>query len=363
MRVSEFWGRASAIVPGAPFLQRRGTLAFENAGRYHCLRHIQWRPSDHSVMLGDGKRQDRKSKQLIVDRVAAQHVRTLFEFAAAGTVPTEIARIANQRGWRTRRDKSGGLWTSRQILKLLSNPTYAGKIRHGQDKLPGQHEAIVEENLFEAVRRAIALRSHVGPGPRGRSTWPLRGLLKCGRCGRLMIPRISQKGPIRYRCYRCRSTAEGKPACRSVGISAYEMERFVRSMIASVSSDASTEIHADTDSVLTFWKQLDERSQMLSMQRSCGKRYSIRTQELSKLPSSMMRRHVLALPPTRRSSKSFVCDCEFSSPVSPVFSRVDDDFEALMKCRAECRATCFRPVLLVNRNVVIKRRRMSLERG
>ena len=76
----------------------------------------------------------------------------------------------------------------------------------------------------------------------------------------------------------------------------------------------------------------------------------------------MMRRHVLALPPTRRSSKPFVCDCEFSSPASPVFSRVDDDFEALMKCRAECRATCFRPVLLVNRNVVINRRE-SLWRG
>ena len=76
----------------------------------------------------------------------------------------------------------------------------------------------------------------------------------------------------------------------------------------------------------------------------------------------MMRRHVLALPPTRRSSKPFVCDCEFSSPASPVFSRVDDDFEALMKCRAECRATCFRPVLLVIRNVVINRRE-SLWRG
>ncbi len=208
---------------------------------------------------------DRKSKQLIVDRVAAQHVRTIFELAAAGTVPTEIARIANQRGWRTRRDKSGGLWTSRQILKLLSNPTYAGKIRHGQDKLPGQHEAIVEENLFEAVRQAIALRSHVGHGPRGRYTWPLRGLLKCGRCGRPMIPKISQKGPIRYRYYRCRSTAEGKPACRSVGISAYEMERFVRSMISSVSSDDPTEIHAEASSFLALWNQLDERSQMLSM--------------------------------------------------------------------------------------------------
>ena len=213
----------------------------------------------------DGYVVDRKSKQLMVDRVAAQCVRAIFELAAAGTVPTEIAQIANQRGRRTRKGKNGGLWTSRQILKLLFNPTWAGRIRNGQGTLPGQHEAVVEEYLFEAVRQAIASRSHVGHGRRGRYTWPLRGLLKCGRCGRLMNSKISQKGPIRYRYCRCRSTAGGKPSCRSVGISAYEMERFVRLMISSVSSDDPAEIHAEAGSFSALWKQLDERSQMLSM--------------------------------------------------------------------------------------------------
>ncbi len=39
----------------------------------------------------------------------------------------------------------------------------------------------------------------------------------------------------------------------------------MRSMIASVSSDDPTEIHAEAGSFLALWNQLDERSQMLSM--------------------------------------------------------------------------------------------------
>lgn len=39
----------------------------------------------------------------------------------------------------------------------------------------------------------------------------------------------------------------------------------MRSMISSVSSDDPTEIHAEAGRFSALWKQLDERSQMLSM--------------------------------------------------------------------------------------------------
>lgn len=206
---------------------------------------------------------DGKSKQLIIDRQAARRVRKMFELAAAGRLPTEIAEIVNQRRWRTRRDGGGGLWTPRQILKLLSNPTYAGMIRNGIRTLPGLHEAVVDPGLFQSVREAIESRR---PSKRRRKATsfasPLRGLLKCGRCKRVMIPKISQHGNIRYRYYRCRSTAGGKPPCRHVGVSAYEIERFVRSMICSISAESSTEEDGGDHLFFAIWNQLDDWSQL-----------------------------------------------------------------------------------------------------
>lgn len=156
----------------------------------------------------------------------------MFEMAAGGQRPKEIAAIANRRGWRTGRD--GGKWTARTVLKVLSNPIYAGLIRNGSQTLPGRQEAIVSTALFDQVRDLVESRRSRTPGRR-KSTilWPLRGLLKCGRCRRTMSPSISGYRNFQYRYYRFRSTAGGRPPCRAVSLPAFKIERFVRTTICS----------------------------------------------------------------------------------------------------------------------------------
>lgn len=205
---------------------------------------------------------DKKTRQLVVQLSEAAHVRQMFRMAAAGKRPKEIADFANDEGWRTR-GKGSGLWTARQVLKLLSNPTYVGQIRNGDGTLPGQHNRIVTQNLFDQVQAAIAARRSRKPS---RSTpnisWPLRGLLKCGRCSRKMSPSISGYRVFRYLYYRCRSTAGGRPPCVGVCLPAGEIERFVLARINEENwEELSPEQEQELKRFYEIWQNLDERTQ------------------------------------------------------------------------------------------------------
>ena len=185
-------------------------------------------------MVAYGYEADPVTKQLMVVRQEANRVKKMFQWAADGLTPREIAEKATKRRWRTRKQISkqgrvsgGGWWTPRQILDTLSNPVYAGLICDEDRTRPGIHESIVDPILFDQVQEIIASRRTRTPGRETRIQFPLRGILRCGQCGRLMSPSISGYRNFCYRYYRCRSEAGGKPPCKSVSLPALEIEDFV----------------------------------------------------------------------------------------------------------------------------------------
>jgi DNA invertase Pin-like site-specific DNA recombinase len=78
---------------------------------------------------------DPKTKQLVPIPKEARRVRLIFERAAHGQTPAEIAARINHLKWRTKswvahrsgKTRGGGKWTARQVLYLLRNPVYAGQ--------------------------------------------------------------------------------------------------------------------------------------------------------------------------------------------------------------------------------------------
>jgi len=124
------------------------------------------------VPLGFDKQPE--TKQLVLNSHEADHVRTMFEMAAADKRPQEISDYATSQGWRTRSGLGkSGAWMARQTLRVLANPIYTGSIRNGVGTLPGIHEAIVTAKLFQQVREVIQSRRSRSPGREGRSggTW------------------------------------------------------------------------------------------------------------------------------------------------------------------------------------------------
>jgi site-specific DNA recombinase len=55
----------------------------------------------------------------------------------------------------------GGIpFTKGPLAYLLKNRMYLGEINHGQQSYPGEHSAIVDRDLFEAVQGRLASQVH-----------------------------------------------------------------------------------------------------------------------------------------------------------------------------------------------------------
>lgn len=117
----------------------------------------------------------------------------------------------------------GKTWQAWYIKKMLSNPTYIGKIRWGYNKskkhikdnsvkyvryhdddyivVDGLHPAIIEESLFNAIQDKV----HRNDSPRKHSDLvlqnPLAGILYCGYCGKAMKRHTSTAN--KHPAYKC----------------------------------------------------------------------------------------------------------------------------------------------------------------
>jgi len=107
-------------------------------------------------------------------------------------------------------NRSGGKAFSRGALyELLSNPVYVGEIRHRKERHPGQHEPIMDRDLWERVQRQLhdqAARCRTRATKAGPS--PLAGKLfdENGEC---LYVAGAAKGERRYRYYVSRHLVTG----------------------------------------------------------------------------------------------------------------------------------------------------------
>jgi hypothetical protein len=169
---------------------------------------------------------DRITKQLRPVPAEAVVVRQLFEWAAGGKRPSEIAHLAGGRHWRTRR---GSPWTPRQVVETLSNPIYAGRLGSAASPREGCHEAIVSQELFEKARGAIEARRTRPPSRRPGVASFLQGRVRCAACGRLMSVHSNRRGCVEHRHFRCTESG-GLPRCQGTHVRVATLESEVLSI-------------------------------------------------------------------------------------------------------------------------------------
>ncbi|WP_373473453.1 recombinase family protein [Sphingorhabdus lacus] len=151
---------------------------------------------------------DVKNRRLIVNEKEAELVRHIMRrYIDLGSVSALVDELAAQ-GHRTKVQKGtsgphkGGCTFQRgTIYHLLSNRIYRGMIVHKGQAYPGEHEAIVPEDLWNAVQNTVANRSSGGASKKSKT----RSSLLIGKLfdglGRPMTPTHSKKGVKRYRYY------------------------------------------------------------------------------------------------------------------------------------------------------------------
>ena len=156
----------------------------------------------------------------------AEAIRELFRrYASGSTTLSQLASWLNECGFRTRNmhrpkgdDGNGGgvadpkLFTVASVRGILHNPFYAGKIKHRGQVLPGVHEALVSEELFDVVQ--VATKRNSGRSetlqPRPEREYLLKGLIRCAHC---LLPMWAQTYTNGHRYYREQKGSRGSGYC------------------------------------------------------------------------------------------------------------------------------------------------------
>ena len=215
---------------------------------------------------------DRDRPCLVTNEQEATRVRQIFELylEQQSLIPT-IAEL-DRRGWVTKRwttkkgkQRGGRPFNKNNLYGLLTNATYIGKICYKDEVYEGQHQAIVDPDVFEQVRRLLRLNHRTG-GARVRNKFGalLKGLLHCVPCGCGMTHSHTKKGSKRYRYYVCvNAQKRGWHNCPSKSIPAAEVERFVVEQIKAVAGNPGLV----TDTLAQVRQQAEESLRTLEAER------------------------------------------------------------------------------------------------
>jgi len=211
--------------------------------------------------------------KIIVNSEEARQVRAIYDLYLSHRSLTQTARELNQRGWCTKtwRTKKGHIHHGKRFSKtnlsaLLSNVLYVGKISLRGEVFEGEHQAIIDEEVFEQVQAVLKLNRTWGwssdcgygnngdcdsgggsgsqkngpqprPRPRIKHGALLGGLLFCQSCNTAMTLSSTTKKNKRYRYYVCtRAQKEGYQSCSSPtkSLPAADIEKFVVNKIGEI---------------------------------------------------------------------------------------------------------------------------------
>lgn len=142
-------------------------------------------------------------------------IREAFEtFAGSHRPLTLIWRQAQAAGLRT---KSGLLLPLQTLHKVFRGAVYCGRLACpslGVDR-PGDWAPIVSVETWQAVQARLGQDGRAGPKRPDSPDYPLRGFIRCARCGRLLTAGWSKgKMGVRYAYYRCLRNCPGISAPR-----------------------------------------------------------------------------------------------------------------------------------------------------
>ena len=170
---------------------------------------------------------DVRDRKLVVNEAEAETVRHVFRsYLALGSVRLLQEQLASEGSV----SKAGQPLSRGALYTLLGNRLYRGEVAHKGAVYPGEHAAIVDAELWDAVQARLAeqrveRRSGEGAG----SPSLLVGLLHDGDGGERMTPSHANKGGRRYRYYVSKALVTGSRDAAPSGrrVPAGDLERLV----------------------------------------------------------------------------------------------------------------------------------------
>jgi site-specific DNA recombinase len=184
---------------------------------------------------------DAHERKLVLNPAEAETVRSIFALYLELGCVRRLKDTVDRRGWITKRFTTaaghiqGGRPISRgHLYRILANPIYLGRIAHKGQLHPGQHEALIEAETWEAVQAQLAANT-AGHRRRAGAVAPslLAGLL-VDSAGERLTPSHAAKNGRRYRYYISRALiAEAGNECKQGWrLPAHDLEEAVIGTVA-----------------------------------------------------------------------------------------------------------------------------------
>jgi site-specific DNA recombinase len=180
-----------------------------------------------------------KGGALIVNPNEAEQVREIFRlYLELGSLIPVLEEL-DRRGWRMKawttregRERGGARFTKTTLYNLLTNVTYTGRIKFEGKLWDGEHERIVDDDIFNRVQEQLNRAGRGGRRRLNKRGGLLKGLLRCSSCGAGMTHTYTQKKKALYRYYVCNTAHQrGYSACETRLISAPSIEEAVVAQI------------------------------------------------------------------------------------------------------------------------------------
>ena len=154
---------------------------------------------------------DPVTKKLLVNPEEAETVKFVFERYLALGSAKEVARELEAHGcrgkvWTTKKGvkHDGQIIDSQLIYRMLNNPLYIGRVPHRDTSYPGEHEAIILQETWDAVHTMLKSNMNHDSTRRTPKINPFAGKVFCGSCGGAMTLSHTVKGKKRrYSYYIC----------------------------------------------------------------------------------------------------------------------------------------------------------------
>lgn len=112
-------------------------------------------------------------------------------------------------------------WGHPAVHRVLTNPTYLGRIRWRDQDFISTHEPPIDQSTFDQAQAILTERSADASRRRAnRSDFLLSGVIRCGHCGRAYIGMSARgKGGL-YHYYACTARKKyGPKACQGERVS------------------------------------------------------------------------------------------------------------------------------------------------
>jgi DNA invertase Pin-like site-specific DNA recombinase len=182
---------------------------------------------------------DVRERKLFINEAEAETVRHIYRrYLELGSVRGLITDLSST-GIRTKRKhgkdgtiRGGAPFSRGALYHLLKNRLYRGEISYRDKVYPGEHQAIVDADLFDTVQQRLE-QNAADRRSGNAAAYPslLTGMIRDGE-GRPMSPTHSNKGGQRYRYYTSNSAAEDRSTI--IRVPALKVEAAVKAAVAEV---------------------------------------------------------------------------------------------------------------------------------